>query len=54
MISPWRRTRSPTAHYIVAIRLDPLQRGHVLGFPVELRELAVSVEDRDGLLDALT
>jgi hypothetical protein len=38
---------------IVSIALEPRQRGYVLGFPVKLRELLVSVEDPSGLLDAL-
>ncbi len=35
------------------IPLDPPQRGSVLGFPLTLREVAVSVEDPDGLIAAL-
>jgi hypothetical protein len=38
---------------IVVVHLDPPQRSHVLGWPIHLRELAVSVEDREGLLAAL-
>ncbi len=38
---------------IVALRLQPGQRAHVLGFPVRLRELLVSVEDPAGLMKAL-
>ena len=39
---------------IVTMRLVPTQRGWVLGIPVKLRELRVSVDDRDGLLQAVT
>jgi len=38
---------------IVSIALEPRQRGYVLGFPVKLRQLLVSVEDPAGLLEAL-
>ena len=38
---------------IVALYLDPRQRGYVLGFPVTLRELLVSVDDPTALVDAL-
>jgi hypothetical protein len=38
---------------IVRLRLEPRQRGRTLGFPLQLDEVAVSVEDRDGLLAAL-
>jgi hypothetical protein len=38
---------------IVVVRLEPVQRARVIGFPVKLRELAVSVDDRPGLLAAL-
>ncbi len=38
---------------IVNIDLEPLQRGYVTGFPVRLRQLMVSVEDPDGLGEAL-
>lgn len=38
---------------IVSIALDPPQRAYVMGFPVRLRELDVSVEDPDGLRAAL-
>ncbi len=39
---------------IVNIGLAPRQRGYVLGFPVRLRHLLVSVEDPGGLMAALT
>jgi len=39
---------------IVNIALDPGQRGYVMGFPVRLRNLLVSVEDPHGLMTALT
>jgi hypothetical protein len=38
---------------IVDIALEPTQRGHVMGFPVRLRNLLVSVEDPAGLRTAL-
>ena len=39
---------------IINITLDPRQRGYVLGFPVRLRNLLVSVEDPAGVKAALT
>ena len=42
-----------SGHNIVAVRIDPPARGHVLGFPVKLRELWVSLDDPQGLLGAL-
>jgi hypothetical protein len=38
---------------IARLRLEPRQRGRTMGFPLQLDEVAVSVEDRDGLLAAL-
>jgi hypothetical protein len=38
---------------IVDLSLEPTQRAHVLGFPVRLRNLLVSVEDPAGLMAAL-
>jgi hypothetical protein len=38
---------------VLAIRLEPQQRARVLGFPVSLRELSVSVEDPAALAAAL-
>ena len=38
---------------IVSIMLRPTQRAYVLGFPVRLRNLLVSVEHPAGLMDAL-
>jgi hypothetical protein len=38
---------------ILAINLSPRQRAYTLGFPIELRQLLVSVEDPRGLADAL-
>ena len=38
---------------IVDIALSPRQRGYVIGFPVRLRNLLVSVEDPAGLLARL-
>jgi len=39
---------------IVDVTLEPRQRGYVMGFPVRLRNLLVSVEDPEGLIAALT
>jgi hypothetical protein len=39
---------------IVSLDLEPPQRGYVIGFPVRLRELLLSVEDPDGLKRILT
>lgn len=39
---------------IVSIELEPRQRGYVMGFPVRLRQLLVSVEDPIALMKALT
>ena len=39
---------------VVDIALDPRQRGYVMGFPVRLRNVLVSVEDPAGLIRALT
>ncbi len=38
---------------IVRLRLEPAQRAHVLGVPVRLRDLLVSVEQPAALMDAL-
>ena len=38
---------------VVDIALEPRQRGYVMGFPVRLRNLLVSVEDPAGLMTAL-
>jgi hypothetical protein len=38
---------------ILVIQFDPRQRGYVLGFPVRLRELLVSVDDPSALAAAL-
>jgi hypothetical protein len=38
---------------IVSLHLEPRQTAYVLGFPVRLRELLVSVEDPPGLIAAL-
>jgi hypothetical protein len=38
---------------VVNIALAPSQRGYVLGFPVKVRNLLVSVEDPTGLMAAL-
>jgi hypothetical protein len=39
---------------ILNIALEPRQRGYVMGFPVRLRNLLVSVDDPAGLMTALT
>jgi hypothetical protein len=38
---------------IVVLPLDPPRRAHVLGWPIRVRELAISLDDPDGFLDAL-
>ncbi|HEY5957364.1 MAG TPA: hypothetical protein VIV60_12450 [Polyangiaceae bacterium] len=38
---------------IVALKFEPVQRAYVLGFPVQLKQLLVSVEDVDGVISAL-
>jgi hypothetical protein len=38
---------------LVAFSLDPPSRARVCGFPVQLRELAVSVDDPDALIGQL-
>jgi hypothetical protein len=38
---------------IVTIELAPVQRGYVMGFPVRLRQLMVSVAEPDELIAAL-
>lgn len=42
-----------SARGLVSLALDPPQRAWVLGVPIRLRELIVSVEDPAGLLEAL-
>ena len=39
---------------LVKLTLEPQQKARMLGFPVALRELTVSVEDPDGLIRALS
>ena len=39
---------------LVTLHLSPVQRAYVLGVPVKLRELQVSLEDPDALLALLT
>jgi hypothetical protein len=39
---------------LVRLELDPPARAHVLGVPVRLRQLRVSMVDPDGFLGALT
>jgi hypothetical protein len=43
-----------SGHDVVALALDPLGRGRVLGAPVRVRELWVSVDDPDGLRAAVS
>ncbi len=38
---------------VMSLILEPSQRGYVLGFPVRLRNLLVSIEDPSGLMAAL-
>jgi hypothetical protein len=38
----------------VRIELSPVQRAHLLGIPLRLRELLVSTPDPDALIGALT
>lgn len=38
---------------LVSLELAPEQRGHVMGVPVRLRELMISVEQPEALLDYL-
>ena len=42
-----------SGHGVLGIRLSPPPRAHVLGVPIRLRELLVSVEDREGLAGAI-
>jgi hypothetical protein len=51
----WRGTWlvNGSSHGIVRIDLDPAQRAWVVGVPVSLRALRVSVEDPDALIAAL-
>jgi hypothetical protein len=42
-----------SAHGLVSFSVAPAQRARVVGFPVRLRELTVSVDDPVGLVDAL-
>jgi hypothetical protein len=39
---------------IVELTVDPPARAYVLGFPIKLRTLRVSVTDPDALIDACT
>lgn len=43
-----------SGHGLLAIDLGPTQRGYVMGFPVRLRQLMVSVTDPGALATALT
>jgi hypothetical protein len=38
---------------VLDLRFEPIQRGHVLGWPVTLRQLLVSVDDPNALAEAL-
>ncbi len=42
-----------SGHGVVALRLEPATRARVLGLPIRLQELWVSVDDPGGLRDAL-
>jgi len=42
-----------SGHGIVTIDLTPTQRGYVMGFPVRLRQLMVSVAEPEALADLL-
>ena len=42
-----------SGHNIAKLRLDPPARARVLGVPIKLRELWVSLEDPDGFLAAI-
>ena len=42
-----------SGHGIVRVRIDPPARGFVLGVPIKLRELWVSLDDPKEFLDAL-
>ena len=42
-----------SSHGIVVLDIDPPAKGRVIGFPVSLRELSISMEDPEGLCDAL-
>ena len=42
-----------SSHGIVVLDIDPTGGGRVLGFPVTVRELALSLEDPDGFCAAL-
>lgn len=43
-----------SSHGIVVLTIDPRHRAHVLGWPIRLRELAISLDDPDGFVAALT
>lgn len=38
---------------IVVVPVEPAQRAHVLGWPISLRELLISLDDPDGFVAAL-
>ena len=40
-----------SAQNLVRVELDPPARAHVVGFPVRLRQLRISMVDPDGLID---
>jgi len=42
-----------SASGLVSLTLSPRQRGFVMGFPVRLREVIVSLEDPDGFIEAI-
>ncbi len=43
-----------SSHGVVALTIDPPVKAKVVGVPVTLRELAVSVTDPDALIEAIT
>ena len=43
-----------SGHKIVKVHIDPPARARVLGLPVKLRELWISLDDPDGFLQALS
>lgn len=42
-----------SSHGIVVLALEPRQRAHVMGWPIRLRELAISLDDPDGFVAGL-
>ncbi len=42
-----------SSHGIVVLAVEPRQRAYVMGWPIRLRELAISLDDPDGFVAAL-